>query len=307
MRWLLLAAGAPPSFKRSRNSVAHPDIPSANLHTPGELLDVAEKLLASDDADVRRAVVLESITALEAFVQQTVFRLLERTMDPLLVKWLDDKSRMDFDARLGIIAPVALGQAVDKSSKLWTDYKRARAIRNGITHAGRRVSRDEATFVLATVRAWLGYLGSTAEVAVALDGLKDWVEAESVFIPNGRAAVELVDHYFSGTSAARVRDAAAGSVGRADLVLSFGPETVVVEVKVVPRGEANLEPWIHQAAIQVGEYARALGGTRGAAVLFVRDTPPEAYATARFVGDPAVTVIVIQARSLPADPKDRVA
>src|ERR1700687_4125129 len=68
-------------------------VPKAELHTPEELLASASALLASGETDVRRAVVLEAITALEAFVHQTIFPVLARTMDDLLVKWLDEKTR----------------------------------------------------------------------------------------------------------------------------------------------------------------------------------------------------------------------
>lgn len=51
---------------------------------------------------------LEAITALEAYVERTIFGLLEVTMDPQLVHWLAERTRMDFDARLGVLTPVAL-------------------------------------------------------------------------------------------------------------------------------------------------------------------------------------------------------
>ena len=151
--------------------------PSADLHTPDELLAAADSLLASGDPLVSRAAVLEAITALEAFVHKTVFGLLERTYDPLLVTWLKARTQSDFESRLFVLTPVALGRPVDKASALWKDYAEAKAIRKKVTHTGKKVSQAEAAFVLATVRSWLAYLGSTAEVALALDGLKTYIES----------------------------------------------------------------------------------------------------------------------------------
>jgi hypothetical protein len=59
---------------------------------------------------------------------------------------------MDFDSRLGVLTPVALRQPVDKASDLWKRYLRSKKIRNEVTHSGRRVTYDDAVFVLATVR-----------------------------------------------------------------------------------------------------------------------------------------------------------
>ena len=88
-----------------------------DLHTPEELLAGAEALLMSTDQGLTRAVdqqlmrpvVLEAITALEAFVHDRVFTRLREHMDPTLVDWLEKKTRTDFDSRLSILAPLALG------------------------------------------------------------------------------------------------------------------------------------------------------------------------------------------------------
>jgi hypothetical protein len=55
------------------------------------------------------AVALEAITALEVFVDRGVFSLLEEQVDPLLVRWLKQRTRTDFESRLSVLAPVALG------------------------------------------------------------------------------------------------------------------------------------------------------------------------------------------------------
>ena len=119
-----------------------------------------------------RAAVLEAITALEAFVQSTVFASLNGKIDPLLIQWLEHKTKMDFDSRLSVLTPIAVGRSVDKSSTLWSDYKKAKGIRNKVTHSGVKVSAKDARFVIDTVYNWLAYLGSTLEIEVALMGLK---------------------------------------------------------------------------------------------------------------------------------------
>ena len=92
--------------------------PTADLHTPEELLDNAETLLASSNPKMMRAAVLEAITALEAYVQSVVFSALGTKLDSLLVQWLEDKTKMDFDSRLSVLTPVAVGQPIDKQSTL---------------------------------------------------------------------------------------------------------------------------------------------------------------------------------------------
>jgi hypothetical protein len=213
----------------------------AELHTPEELLTGAEALLMSTDQQLTRAVdrqlmravVLEAITALEAFVRDRVFSLLQEQLDPLLVRWLESKTRTDFDSRLGVLTPVALGRPVDRESRLWNDYQRAKQIRNKITHIGRRVSREEAQFVVRTVYDWLSYLGSTVEVELALQGLKMFVETSTVRIEDEIEGSRLVQDYFSRTKAAlsrvqpRLQDS---QVSNPDLILKFGDYTILVEI-----------------------------------------------------------------------------
>ncbi len=106
-----------------------PQIPSADLHTPDELLANATAMFSSGDSTLFRGAILESITALEAFVHRTVFNSLQSKLDPLLVTWLDEKTRMDFGSRLSVLTPVATGLPIDKSSRFWIAYKKAKDIR----------------------------------------------------------------------------------------------------------------------------------------------------------------------------------
>ena len=55
---------------------------TAKLHSPSELLNNAYLLLATENPKFMRSAILESMSALEAFVQNTVFPLLEQKLDP---------------------------------------------------------------------------------------------------------------------------------------------------------------------------------------------------------------------------------
>lgn len=270
------------------------DVPTADLHTPDELLAVAQSLIAANDPKVRRAAVLEAITALEAYVERTVVGLLNTLVDPLLAKWIAERTRMDFDARLRVVTPFVLGRPVDPASDLWASYKRAKTIRNRVTHSGARVSSADAAFVVDTVRNWLAYLGSSAEVALSLQALKDHVEGHGFSVSDGRQAEMLVGDYFGDTSALLGAKDDSASRMRPDLVLAFGGETVVVEIKLVKSTVRDLESWIAEAASQALRYANANNITRAAVVIFVRSKPPEAYRTVRVRGG-AVVVVVIEA------------
>ena len=96
-------------MRSSRNT----NVPKASLHTPEELLDNAETLFLSNNPKMMRAAILEAITALEAYVQSTIFPALNEKLDPVLVKWLEDKTRMDFDSRLSVLTPVVTEHEID--------------------------------------------------------------------------------------------------------------------------------------------------------------------------------------------------
>lgn len=136
--------------------MARREASSADLHSSEELLATAEALLALADPQMYRAAVLEAITALESYVSGTVFEQLALLMDPLLVKWLRDRTRMDFDSRLSVLAPVATGRPVDTASGLWQDYKTAKTIRNSVTHTPERasVTRGRCSYSRPCVAGW---------------------------------------------------------------------------------------------------------------------------------------------------------
>ena len=179
-----------------------------------------------------RAAVLEAITALEAFVHKTVFGLLERTYDPLLVTWLKARTQSDFESRLFVLTPVG-GTPGRQGVSAMEGLRRSQG-HSEQSHPYREEGLpSRSRFVLATVRSWLAYLGSTAEVALALDGLKTYIESAGILIANEAAAERVVHQYFERTSPAVVAQPRIADGRKADLLLDYGDETVVVEIKLV--------------------------------------------------------------------------
>lgn len=138
--------------------------------SPAELLETAEKLFAAGETNMYRAAVLEAITALETSVRALAFAALKIRVGDQLCVWLEEKTRMDFDTRLGLFIPLATGLNVDKKDRLWNDYKKAKEIRNRITHAGTKVYRPQARFVIDTVYEWIEYLKQAQETQQRRDG-----------------------------------------------------------------------------------------------------------------------------------------
>ena len=214
-----------------------PENESAKLHTPNELLLGAEKLLNTHEPKFMRSVILESLAALEAYVQITVFTLLDKKMDPLFVKWLKDKTRMDFDSRLNQLTPLALNTPVDMASSLWREYKEAREIRNKVAHHSRVASYDEASQVFETVKKWLSYLGANAEVDLSLIKLKVFLEKRLVgqSINEGEAIEKVIDFYSKSQPFIDAKQESVIKNYSADLVLDFGDYKTLFEIKLSKR------------------------------------------------------------------------
>jgi hypothetical protein len=252
--------------------------PSADIDTPEELLANAERHYSSSDINAMRAAVLEAMAALETFVSKKVFSSLDGKLDPLLVRWLETKTRMDFDSRLSILVPVALGRPIDIRGSLWQDYQVARSIRHRVVHAGARVSRERARFVIDTVYKWLAFLGSSVEIQVALLGLRRFFERQpSLTINNEREAVDLIVKYFSKSKAVDVlsEEVLSRSNFRPDVVLKFGPYTVVIEAKF-SRGQ-NISYFVADITSQLSHMVDEYRAAVGAAVIFHKGEVDPAY------------------------------
>ncbi len=224
-------------------------------------------------------------------------------LDRSLVDWIEEKTKMDFDSRLSVLASVALGQEIDKKSDLWNKYKLAKKIRNKVTHIGQRVTESEAKTVLKTVHEWLSLLGSRLEVDMALQELKMYLESQPFQIEKEQDAVKAVTDYFRDSSAfssvagfKAVTEVKLSSGSRPDVVLTFGDEQAIIEVKLV-RSSGGLTELLRteQSAIyQVEQYLNEVNITRGSIVLFTKFEIPVDFQTLRRQPGSRVSTIVVQ-------------
>lgn len=265
---------------------------SASFHTPDELLASAKQLFAAGDEALYRAVVLEGITALEAMIQATVFPLLRRTLPIELVSWLEERTRMDFDSRLAVLAPIAIGRAVERQSELWKRYKNAKRVRNEVTHRGRRISREEAHEVLSAIEAWITFLSSTVEVSLSLDDLKARLEAHSRGWADERDLLwHIADFYRSADGVRFIDGTELPWKVRPDLVLDFGDNLVAIETKLI-RDETTAARLGASVAEKARVYLEQKAVTRAAVVLgFVGFAVPPHLMTPVTYHDGQVTII----------------
>lgn len=150
------------------------ELKPAELLGPEDLLENARYLLELREQKTIRSVILESMTALEVYVHNKVFKILEIKYDPAFVKWLKERTDFNFDDRLGNITPFALNEDVSafRASDLWRRYKNARELRNDVTHKGIEVSFENAEEVYKTVYDWLAYLESSVGLELSLNEFK---------------------------------------------------------------------------------------------------------------------------------------
>lgn len=222
----------------------------AEFHSYDELLETARRLLATGEASLYRAVVLEAITALETLIQSHVFELLPRRLPIELAKWLEEKTRMDFDSRLKVLAPVVTGQPVDPTSELWRRYKTAKEIRNKVTHRGRRVQRSEAEAVLSTVEQWIVFLGQTAGVELSLEQLRVRLERHRESIRTQRDVMRHISDFYRDEVSSVSHEHALRKGGfRPDLLLTVGDDQVAIEVVVVQTARS----WVNRLHESLGK------------------------------------------------------
>ena len=232
---------------------------SVEFYDYNQLLASAQVLVTSNDPMMFRPAVFEAIGALESYVLKVVVELLREKIPDLLVKWLLEKTKMDFDSRLKVLTPIALGRTEDiERPGLWKDYIKAKEYRNKATHTGKKVTREEARFVIKTVHAWMSYLGSTAEFDLSLLGLRKYIESNPVFLPAGIATQDRTRHveekiqgiigrYYKkvhGLSAMHdMQEYKCGQISAIDTLLEFGSEKVAFEYKIMPQLE-GVDQWL---------------------------------------------------------------
>jgi hypothetical protein len=146
----------------------------SELLRPEDLLRNAKYLLDLRQQETIRSVILESMTALEVYIHNKVFQVLDLECDKIFVKWLKEKTNLNFDDRLGYVTPLALDEDIEafRQSDLWRRYKIARELRNAVTHKGIEVSFEEANKVYQTVYDWLAYLESSIGLELSLNEFK---------------------------------------------------------------------------------------------------------------------------------------
>lgn len=202
-----------------------------SLHTPESLLDNAEELLKLDTPASRRAAILEAVVALESYVQSTVFTYLTSKLGCTFSDWLEQKTKMDFDARLSILTPYALGISVETQSNLWNEYKVARKIRHEVVHQGKKVSYTEARSVIDITSKWIAHIGFTIELELKLTALKDFIEKSQLTIDDDQTAKELILNSFRE---AKVESfIGTNGISRAEyLRLYFGKNSILLRFRV---------------------------------------------------------------------------
>lgn len=149
--------------------------------TPAELLETAEELFKMGNSKMYRAAILEAITALERYVATEIMDKLEDYFGVQLTKWLKEKTRLDFDARLGILTSVVTGVEIDKQGKLWNDYKKSKEIRNKVTHSGTKVTKEQSRSIIDISYEWIDFLNQAQEI-----GQKDEAKDKSSYDLLGR-------------------------------------------------------------------------------------------------------------------------
>lgn len=75
-----------------------------------------------------------------------------------------DKTKYNFDEKLQPIGEFALGRPISKGETLWNNYKKARNLRNKVSHTAQWIGETDARFVIQTVREWLHFLESAKYV-----------------------------------------------------------------------------------------------------------------------------------------------
>lgn len=262
-------------------------------HSPEELLSTADHLIDSGDQRMYRSAVLEAFTALEYFVGLYVFGILDSKLDKLLVKWLKEKTRTNFDDRLEVFTPVATEVEIDKNGDLWRRYKKSKEIRNKVAHTGRMVSHEEAKFVRDTVHDWLAYLGSIAGIEYELLRFKEYFETSRISTKKGSELEQEVNEYFSQNNKIEiVRQKQIGN-NIADIVLDYGGKTILIENIFLPNLEMKGDT-LKRKRILVKRMMHQMRITRGAIIVFHEFELPETVRTLSTIDGGNLSIIYVK-------------
>lgn len=272
-----------------------PIVDKPNLHTPEELLAGAEYLLASSDEQLMRAAVLEALAALEWYVHETIFPLLDQKLTKSFTKWLENKTKMNFEDRLLQLVPLATDIKVNTTSPLWARFQASKRVRNSVAHSGQKITRAEARETVSMVKDWLAFLGSTAEVDLSLLGLKKYLE-NNVSIADEQEAIRIVQRYYEKTIPnVDIEQEKLLEEYKADVVLSFDTYNTLIEVKLsrISMIKMSVEQVSRMAAT-----ANTIPGRniyRPVVIFFTEDPVPEQYKTIQ-KSSHGVSLVVIRVK-----------
>jgi hypothetical protein len=278
----------------------HASTPVADLHTPQELLDTAVELVKSDNPKLLRGAILEALASLEAFIQMTVFPALTSEFSADFSEWLAEKTKMDFDSRLLVLAPLVSGVPVSKNSALWSRYKETRDLRKKVVHGNMKVTRKDAMRVIENTAEWMAYLGSTLELEKALLDLKAWAESRpGVVVRSFQEAEALVADFFMRSKAASATLNKVYEVdGRrfeADAILKFGDREVLVEAKFVG-ASGSVQGALRSATYQLDRLRAASKIRHGCVVVFTTSPEGAPYSRVTKFDNGATFAVVINTR-----------
>lgn len=263
------------------------------IHTPDELLSIADNFINTKNPEMYRAAVLEAITALEYFVQIKVFGILEKKMDKLLVDWLKERTNSDFETRLKIFTPVATNITINTREDLWQRYQEAKKIRNKVAHTGIRISLDEAQMVRDTVYDWLAFLGSTTEVEMELIRFKKYIEKSNKFIDDEIEIEYLVSNYFKMNNAQVHSQVHLSNTKIADIVLRYGDKTILIETMIM-RNLSDLSEKIKTKKALTQKMLLVSGISRGAILIFHNFELPDNINSINTSDDGKLSIIYIR-------------
>ncbi len=270
---------------------------TVDLYGPGDLLKNAKHLLDSRDPRAMRAVVLESITALEVYVHTKVFKFLEGTLDIEFLEWLKEKTKLDFKSRLGAITPLALGIKISivKRSDLWRRYTEARRIRNDVSHEGRIISFDEAQEVYNTVYDWLACLSSSIGVELALIELKQFIEENHILISTESEVITILNNYFRESRVATLIPQYPYLRNYLfDYVLQFGTKTVALEMKLLMRLPDDLNQYIIELIPTLSNFLEISNFNKIALIILFRGEVPISFQQVKIYQEGTILATVIK-------------
>ena len=224
---------------------------------------------------------MEAISALEAYVGTVIFEALVQQHEESLVELLKQKTKMDFDSRLGVLVPLATGQAVDRGGELWQNYKKCKTIRNKVTHMGSVVSQEEARLTVKTVYDWLSFMGSTAEIDISMLSLKKSIERnperyssyESIEIEIGRFFGVAKE---ASTFVGNCHKTPTGQVVESDIEVEIGNKKVVIEIKSI-HDRFSIDLQLDRATSLVRKLVYTGRFDKGVVLLLCRSGIPQMY------------------------------